>query len=293
MQAPGVAHCVFESPPSSRFRKRVPRHSPFYPFSPCVESLRASAGASPPLLGTYQGDALVFLVVSRHMAYRRTPFAVDEWYHCYNRGVDKRITFEDKDDYGRFVQLLYLANSSASVQRRNMHAVSTHAVMAAPLPDRLVSIAAYSLMPNHFHLLIKEIRDDGIVTFMQKLGTAYTMYFNIKNKRTGNLFVKPFRSKHINDDAYLQYCAHYIHCNPIELKEPKWKDESVRNLHGLEKFLNEYSYSSLLEYQGTDRSERRILGRDGFETLATAPMAVILEQAQLYHRNFITKATPW
>jgi len=218
------------------------------------------------------------------MSLRPTPFAVDEWYHCFNRGVEKRITFNDNFDYDRFVQLLHLANSTESFHRSNILVHTTPGIMEVPISDRLVSIAAYCLMPNHFHLLIKEIRDDGISTFMQKLGTAYTMYFNARNKRVGGLFVKPFRSRHISTDEYLQHCARYIHCNPIELRDPKWKQGEVKNMNQLQNFIESYRYSSLPDYTRSDRPERALLGVDGFETFEQVSLRAILEDAQEYYR---------
>ena len=84
-------------------------------------------------------------------------------------------------------------------------------------------ILAYCLMPNHFHLLLQDAlpAGGGISKFMQKVGTAYTMYFNASRERAGNLFVKPFRSKHVSDDRYFKRVAQYIHFNPIELMEPE------------------------------------------------------------------------
>ena len=151
-------------------------------------------------------------------------FAPGEWYHCYSRGIDKRIVFENQSDHQRFVALLYLANSSITLHRSILGHLNHHELFSIPRGESLVSIGAYALMPNHFHLLLHEKNEGGISTFMQKLGTAYTMYFNIKHERIGGLFTKPFRARHVSDDRYFQYVVDYIHLNPLELFEHKQKE---------------------------------------------------------------------
>ena len=193
------------------------------------------------------------------MAYRRTEFARDEWYHCYSRGVDKRITFETEADYERFLQALYLCNSTTVIQRSDLYRPAHTDFFSLKRGKPLVSIGAYCLMPNHFHLLLQEISDNGISNFMQKVGTSYTMYFNVKRSRTGNLFVKPFRSKHIDDDRYVKRVTQYIHLNPVELFEAKWKQGIVRDVRALNNRLGSYRYSSLPDYDGVKRPERLIL----------------------------------
>src|SRR3989344_8357266 len=162
------------------------------------------------------------------MGYRRVPFQIDEWYHCYNRGIDKRTVFESEDDAERFLQLLYLANSPEEVRLCDLSS-STDKILERPRARTLVSVGAYCLMPNHYHLLLKEIADGGISRFMQKLGTAYTMYFNKKYKRVGNLLTKPFRARHVGEDRSFQRVVDYIHCNAAELTEAGWKKGEVGN----------------------------------------------------------------
>jgi len=205
------------------------------------------------------------------MAYRRTAFAPGEWYHCYTRGVEKRIVFENKDDYERFLEALYLSNSTIQTPRGNFQHLSHVEVLQLPRSDALVAIGAYCLMPNHFHLLIKEIRPGGITKFMQKVGTSYTMYFNIKRERVGGLFVTPFRSKHIHDDRYFQRVAQYIHLNPYEVV-------------GLKK-LREYRYSSFPDYYGEGRSVQTILDKEAFSLLSdTMPVVQkLVQEAKEYY----------
>lgn len=221
------------------------------------------------------------------MAKRSVPFAVDEWYHCFSRGIDKRIVFESPDDYVRFMQYLYLCNADEPLRRDNLCTKSNAQIFGISRSQALVSIATYCLMPNHFHLLLRETREGGISRFMQKIGTAYTMYFNIKNDRTGGLFTKPFRAKHIADDTYLQRVAQYIHLNPIELFESGWKSGKIKNFLKSEKSLRNYPFCSYRDYYDGNRSETSILTNNLFELFReTLPPArtLLLESAE-YHQN--------
>lgn len=139
-------------------------------------------------------------------------------------------------------------------------------------------------MPNHFHILLQETIERGISKFMQKVGTSFAMYFNVKRKHVGNVFIKPFRSKHIKDDLYLRQVAQYIHLNPAELFEPGWKRGTVRNMRLLEKRLSAYHYSSLPDYCGARRPEKAILNTKAIELLKDAPLlATVLEEAAAYY----------
>ena len=214
---------------------------------------------------------------------RKMSFSIDEWYHCFNRGVEKRDVFESEYDASRFLMSLYLANGTKPI---SLHDVDKPELAKAFATDRgkpIVAIGAYCLMPNHFHLLIKEIMEGGIATFMQKVGTAYTMYFNAKNERVGNLFMKPFRARHVGDDRYFQHVLQYIHCNPAELYEPEWKSGKVRNMRLLQEKLIEYPYSSLRSYETKENNP--ILSSDGFEIADQLPISRILKEAREYYAS--------
>ncbi len=158
--------------------------------------------------------------------------------------------------------------------------------MQLPRPHTLVNIGAYCLMPNHFHLLLQEKSDKGIAKFMQKLGIAYAMYFNIRHRRTGNLFVKPFRSRHISDDLYFQRVLQYIHCNPAELYEPNWKMGIVKNPSVLQKQLIGYSYSSFADHAGEKTVARPILDESVFAVSTQPSPEIMLAEAALYYKDF-------
>ena len=114
------------------------------------------------------------------MANRR-PFEIGEWYHCFSRGVDKRRTLQSRTDYQRYIEILYLSNTLDPIHRSNLQNKTHLEIFEIKRGEPIVALAAYCLMPNHFHLLLREIKEGGIALFMQKVGIAYAMYFNIKN----------------------------------------------------------------------------------------------------------------
>lgn len=179
---------------------------------------------------------------------RKTKLEMEEFYHIYNRGVEKRKIFQVYSDYKRFLALLYIANSDQPLHIKDFGYMSLEKIFKQNRGEPLVAIGAYCLMPNHFHLLLTPLVDGGISKFMLKLQTGYSMYFNKKNDRVGPLFQGTFKSKHIVDDLYLKYIYAYTHLNPAKLKNPNWKTQSKNFLNQLKKFIAEYPYSSLQEY---------------------------------------------
>ena len=114
----------------------------------------------------------------------------------------------------------------------------------------LVDIVAWCLMPNHYHLLVKQLVDGGISKFINKLANSFTKYFNIKNDRSGYLFQGEFQAKHVDKDEYFNHVSCYVHVNHLELSEPDWKDKGVKDLKIARGFLVDYPWSSLRDYLG-------------------------------------------
>ncbi len=214
----------------------------------------------------------------------RKPFEFGEWYHCFNRGVEKRTVFENEIDAKRFLMILYLANGTKPIGLFNVRKPELVKSFGYERGKQIVAIGAYCLMPNHFHLLLKEVVDGGITSFMQKLGTAYSMYFNAKYERVGGLFLKPFRSRHVGSDRYFQRVLQYIHCNPAELYESGWKQGKVRSMDRLERKLLDYPYSSLKNYTRKEIADP-ILSADGFEIATQLNLSRMLEESRLYYSD--------
>ena len=189
---------------------------------------------------------------------RRISFAPGEFYHIYNRGTEKRNIFLNKNDYRRFLLLLYYCNSGQNVVLR----LENKNFDPDPQRETIVEICAYCLMPNHFHLLIHEKIEGGISRFMQKLSTGYTMYFNERHERDGVLFQGKFKSSYVNEDEYLKYLFSYIHLNPVKSVDPHWKENGISNSDQAKKYLDHYAYSSYPDYLGVNRKEGGIITKN-------------------------------
>ncbi len=196
------------------------------------------------------------------MSIRKKPFVSGEYYHLYNRGNSKQRIFKDKNDYQRFIGLMYACNQKNSFKIDNLKTGADF--FDQKNDDQLVAIGAYCIMPNHFHILITEIIDGGISKFMQKLTTAYVMYYNNKYKRTGSLFEGKFKSEHLDNDRYLKYLFSYIHLNPIKLIQKDWKEKGVHDKNKALIYLADYSYSSYDDYLQKERKESGVLNRKVF-----------------------------
>lgn len=146
------------------------------------------------------------------MSIRKVEFATENFYHIYNRGVEKRTIFEGYFDTKRFFQSMILFNSVEPIGSIYEHAFplsKNKKIKSEPL----VGIVAYCLNPNHFHLILTPKVDKGIQTFMHRLGTGYTMYFNEKYKRDGSLFQGVFKATHIDSNEYLLHVSVYVNLN--------------------------------------------------------------------------------
>ena len=201
---------------------------------------------------------------------RNITFAPGEFYHLYNRGTEKRNIFTNKQDYERFLCLLYLCNGEVAANINRQGRTFTD-LLEPDQGKKLVEITAYCLMSNHFHLLVREIQDGGISRFMQKITTGYTMYFNKKYERSGALFQGRFKATHASEDRYLKYLISYIHLNPVKLIEPGWKESGIANRKQAEMYLEKYRYSSYLDYLETTRVENKIINKEAFPEYFESP----------------------
>ena len=173
------------------------------------------------------------------MSKRRQPLVNGEMYHVYNRGVDKRDIFSDKNDIYRFVESIKefnrieKINSLANLRKSK----SIFQIGLSPLSgEPLVEIIGYCLNPNHFHFILKQSVDGGIVKFMQKLQSGYTSYFNVKNFRSGSLFQGVFKSQLISNENYFYKLIGYVNKNYLIHSIPENKNDLV--------FSGDYEYEN-------------------------------------------------
>jgi putative transposase len=155
------------------------------------------------------------------MPVRFVPLANEQYYHIFNRGVAKQPVFLDKKAYNRFLLTLSYYRYSRlplKLSRLLQLSVKDRTDLFTHLPKRngaLVEILCCVLMPNHFHLLVKQKRDNGISTFLRRSINSYTRYFNTKNKRNGPLFQGAFKAVRIESEEQLLHVSRYIHLNPL------------------------------------------------------------------------------
>lgn len=144
-------------------------------------------------------------------------YAKNGYYHIYNRGVERRQIFGDKKDCIMFQR--FLKQYLSPKDRLEMFLTPKDRIdrIAKVNMSGQIEILAFALMPNHFHLLLRQTEEYSIATFMQRLFTSYVLYFNKKYKRIGPLFQDTYKAVLVQDDSYLLHLSSYIHLNSKNL----------------------------------------------------------------------------
>ncbi len=178
---------------------------------------------------------------------RKTKFAVGEFYHIYNRGVDKRTIFEDPEDLVRFIETMEEFNREDTVgslfEAKRAKAQFRGSTSKTSKNKKLVNFVAYCLNQNHYHFILEPLIEDGIQKFMHKLSTGYTMYFNEKNKRSGSLFQGRYKSIHVHNNDYLLHLSVYVNLN----------DRVHKNLN--KPWMAKFPFSSFDEFVGKQKGK--------------------------------------
>lgn len=180
----------------------------------------------------------------------RKLYVENGYYHIYNRGVEKRSVFEDSQDYSVFLN--YLKEALLPKNRKELYDKLSDETLSWPERERIkrtlslknffdeIDLLAFCLMPNHFHLLIKQNHPRSIDNLTSSLMTRYAMYFNKKNSRTGPLFQGVYKAVLVVSEGQLLHLSRYVHRNPLSL---------------IKGALHQKQYSSLPEYLGKRRTE--------------------------------------
>lgn len=170
---------------------------------------------------------------------RYKTYVDNTYYHVYNRGVEKRDIFLDDQDYGVFISYLkfYLMPPTDSVDPRGPSPRLSPAQQLTNHNSK-ISLIAYCLMPNHFHLAIKQVDKDSMTNFIRALSTRYSMYFNKRYTRVGSLFQGRYKAVLVDNDMQFLYLTKYIHRNPLDL--PGYTPQN----------LLDYPYSSYHNFTG-------------------------------------------
>lgn len=188
------------------------------------------------------------------------PTAKGTHHYIYNVGIEKRVIFQDSQDYSVFLDYLkgYLTPADLASAKKTF---TVNGRVFRGLPHlaknyfKKVELIAYSLEPTHFHLLLHELASGSLESFLRSLFTRYSMYFNKKYQRTGSLFAGPYRSLKIKGKSTLLFLSRYIHRNPhqhtyssypeyLGLRETPWvKPEVILSLvdaSGYKNFVEKY-----------------------------------------------------
>lgn len=176
------------------------------------------------------------------MPVRHTPLVENYYYHIFNRGVNKRYIFKSKHEYNRFILLLKFYNSTeypVKFSRFTQLSLDQRSEIWGRLEKdkKHTDIISYCLMPNHFHLLLKQNSENGISKLLANLQNSYAKYFNIKNERVGPLFQGQFKAVKIDSEEQLLHLSRYIHLNPFSTGVVKSLSDTVA-----------YPWSSMPEY---------------------------------------------
>lgn len=168
------------------------------------------------------------------MPRRTTLLQNDYFYHIYNRGVEKRQIYLIDRDYERFLETLYYYQFSGPKPRfSNRYRFKKNEFNKNP---KIVEIICYCLMPNHFHILLKQLADNGIREFISNISNSYTKYFNTKHTRIGPLLQGEFKAVPVESEEQLIHLSRYIFLNPY--------------VAGITKDWEDFPYSSFKELSG-------------------------------------------
>src|SRR3989338_5274691 len=173
-----------------------------------------------------------------------------EFYHTYNRGVEKRKIFLGNSDYSRGVHDLYEFNDikcAANLYRQDV------GFRKPNIRDRLIDIGVWCFMQNHYHIFSSPIKDNGLFLFHKKFGGGIANFFYTKYKRSGELLEGKYKKFLVDNDVQALQLICYIHANPLDLWKPNWKEKGLTNLeiqNALKFLKDDYRWSSHLDWWG-------------------------------------------
>lgn len=161
--------------------------------------------------------------------------------HVCNRGIDKGSVFRGVADYKRFIEGLYRFNNKGGALRFQ----GTDFFAEPPIQEPIVDILLWSLLPNHYHLLLHERVDGGVIDFVKRIGNGYTKYINMKYERSGYLFQNKAKMVGIKNNSQFVYIPFYVALNPLDLFDKNWRTNGAANPKKAIAFLMSYQWSNL------------------------------------------------
>jgi len=182
---------------------------------------------------------------------RKVKFVEGEYYHIYNRTISNAPEFKNYNDAKRLALTFLIANSTKSGDafqqlRNNKNTPQQKIIEILNKGEKLTDILCYAIMPDHYHLLLRETKENGVVNFIHRCNTSIAKYLNTKGERKGPVFESRFKSKHIDSNEYLLHLSLYIHLNPLDfLVGKEWREHGIKNWNDSKKHLLNYPWSSL------------------------------------------------
>ncbi len=200
--------------------------------------------------------------------FRKEIFTPGEYYHIYTRTIFGMKEFENPQNANKLAQNFLLSNSTNSTQafdylRKATFPKFEKAREISETGEKFVDVICYCIMPNHYHLLLKELRKNGIVDFVRRCNTSVAKHINTKNERKGPLFESKFNSKHIDSNEYLLHLSVYIHLNPLDfLTGKEWREHGIKDWRSAKKKLLAYPWSSLKSFLNKKNDDLIVSGLD-------------------------------
>lgn len=212
---------------------------------------------------------------------RKIQISEGEHYHVFNRGIRKQTIFHDQKDWWRFLFLILYFQSPVNfpqvgraikefVKHQMLDSLTTNEIVK----KRCVELVTFCIMPNHFHLILKETEEGGISKYMQRVLNSYAKYYNMKYEKSGHLFQGKYKAVHIETNEQLLYLSAYVHRNPRELSEYRGEEES-------------YQWSSFGDYTNKNRWEKLLIpdiileqykNKDEYHKFVSASTAKMLDE---------------
>lgn len=214
-------------------------------------------------------------------------FAPGEYYHIYSRTILNLPEFKNSRNCKRLLQAFLLANYTKSTEafqylRNHEEATLQEALEIARKGEKLVDVLCYAIMPDHYHLLLGAIKENGVSEFIRKCNISIAKYVNISKEKRGPIFESRFKSKHVITNEYLTHLSLYIHLNPLDFIAGKaWRNHELKNWPALKKQLLNYPWSSLNFYLNKTEDNPIISGSE-----------IILDQFK-NHREYETFLREW
>lgn len=174
---------------------------------------------------------------------RKEILATDEIYHVFNKSVGDEEIFTNSKEFERALALLEFYRFPQKLRfsffKRLQKDIKQEYISKYKKQNSFVEMYAFALMPNHYHLLLKQTKGKGIEKFLSNFQNSFAKYYNTKNKRAGSLFLKPFKAKRITSDEKLLHVSRYIHLNPVTSFYINYEDSRTHPLTSYHYYLSE------------------------------------------------------